>query len=176
MLIRLWHAIQSTILHGWYICTYANIYSEHRIHTYTHWYMCTFMMSRHAYCDMNPRFVSDILAYTQEYAYICIYIIVSLILMIWHREAHINSQKGNRWIIVDPAGIELMTCRLRQLRQLPVVQHVRFMPLKLCLKTQFQWHARGCTGQLTSRLECTGVNFNTCVCTHIRDYGMEYLR
>ena len=31
-------------------------------------------------------------------------------------------------------------------------------------KTQLQWHARGCTGQLTTRLECTGVNFNTCVC------------
>ena len=33
-----------------------------------------------------------------------------------------------------PAGIELMTSRLRQLRQLPVVQLVRFMPLKLCKK------------------------------------------
>ena len=31
-------------------------------------------------------------------------------------------------------------------------------------KTQLQWHARGCTGQLTTRLECTGVNFNSCVC------------
>ena len=31
-------------------------------------------------------------------------------------------------------------------------------------KTQLQWNARGCTGQLTTRLECTGVNFNTCVC------------
>ena len=35
---------------------------------------------------------------------------------------------------MDPAGIELTTSRLRQLRQLPVVQHVRFMPLKLCQK------------------------------------------
>ena len=32
--------------------------------------------------------------------------------------------------MVDPAGIELTTSRLRQLRQLPVVQHVRFTPLK----------------------------------------------
>ena len=24
-----------------------------------------------------------------------------------------------------------------------------------------QWHAQGCTGQLTTHLECTGVNFNT---------------
>ena len=64
----------------------------------------------------------------------------------------------------DPAGIELTTSRLRQLRQLPVDQHVRVTPLKLRLKTQLQWHARGCTGQLTTRLECTGVNFNTCVC------------
>ena len=31
---------------------------------------------------------------------------------------------------MDPAGIELTTSRLRQLRQLPVVQHVRFTPLK----------------------------------------------
>ena len=32
---------------------------------------------------------------------------------------------------MDPAGIELTTSRLRQFRQLPVVQHVRFTPLKL---------------------------------------------
>ena len=31
---------------------------------------------------------------------------------------------------MDQAGIELTTSRLRQLRQLPVVQHVRFTPLK----------------------------------------------
>ena len=30
-----------------------------------------------------------------------------------------------------PGGIELTTSRLRQLRQLPVVQHVRFTPLIL---------------------------------------------
>ena len=53
--------------------------------------------------------------------------------MLWHRETHINPQR-NRWIIVDPAGIELTTSRLRQLRQLPVVQHVRFTPLKSRLK------------------------------------------
>ena len=34
---------------------------------------------------------------------------------------------------MDPAGIGLTTSRLRQLRQLPVVQHVHFMPLKLCI-------------------------------------------
>ena len=60
---------------------------------------------------------------------LAIYIFVGLILMLWHRETHINPQR-NRWIIVDPAGIELTTSRLRQLRQLPVVQHVRFTPLK----------------------------------------------
>ena len=32
---------------------------------------------------------------------------------------------------MDPAGIELTASRLRQLRQLLVVQHVRNMPLKL---------------------------------------------
>ena len=94
---------------------------------------------------------------------LAIYIFVGLILMLWHRETHINPQR-NRSIIVDPAGIELTTSRLRQLRQLPVVQHVRFTPLKSRQKTQLHWHARGCTGQLTTRLECTGVNFNTCVC------------
>ena len=31
---------------------------------------------------------------------------------------------------MDQTGIELTTSRLRQLRQLPVVQHVRFTPLK----------------------------------------------
>ena len=60
--------------------------------------------------------------------------------MLWHRETHINPQR-NRWIIVNPAGIELTTSRLRQLRQLPVVQHVRFTPLQLRKKTQLEWHA-----------------------------------
>ena len=36
--------------------------------------------------------------------------------------------------IVDPVGIEITTSRPRQHRQLPVVQHDRFMPLKLCQK------------------------------------------
>ena len=65
---------------------------------------------------------------------------------------------------MDPAGIELTTSRLRQHRQLPVVQHVRFTPLKSRQKTQLQWRARGCIGQLTTRLECTGVNFNIHTC------------
>ena len=30
--------------------------------------------------------------------------------------------------------------------------------VEIVSKTQSQWHARGCTGQLTTRLECTGVN------------------
>ena len=51
---------------------------------------------------------------------------------------------------MDPVGIELITSRLWQLRQLAVVQHVRFMPLKLCRKTQSQWHARGCPEQRTN--------------------------
>ena len=38
---------------------------------------------------------------------------------------------------------------------------------EIVLKTQFQWHALGCTGQLTTRLECTGGNFNTCVCVNV---------
>ena len=32
-----------------------------------------------------------------------------------------------------------------------------------CVKTKSQWHSRGYSGQLTTRLECTGVNFNTLV-------------
>ena len=35
---------------------------------------------------------------------------------------------------MDPVGIAFTTLRLRQLRQLPVVQHIRFMPLKLYQK------------------------------------------
>ena len=62
-----------------------------------------------------------------------LYIFVGWILMLWHREAHINPRR-NRKFIVDPAGIELTTSRLRQHRQLPVVQQVHFMPLKLCKK------------------------------------------
>ena len=60
---------------------------------------------------------------------------------------------------MDKAGFELTTSRLRQLRQLPVVQHVRFTPLKSRQKTQLQWRARGCTGQLTACLECTWCQF-----------------
>ena len=45
--------------------------------------------------------------------------------------AYKPTHKRNRQIIVDPAGIELTTSRLRQLRQLLVVQHVHFTPLKL---------------------------------------------
>ena len=60
---------------------------------------------------------------------------------------------------MDQAGFELTTSRLRQLRQLPVVQHVRFTPLKSRQKTQLQWRARGCTGQLTTCLECTWCQF-----------------
>ena len=62
-----------------------------------------------------------------------IYIFVGLILMFWHRETYVNPQR-NRPIIVDPAAIELTTSRLRQHSQLPVVQHIRFMPLKWCQK------------------------------------------
>ena len=62
-----------------------------------------------------------------------LHIFVGLMMMLCHRETHINPQ-SNRWIIVDRVGIELTTARLRQPRQLPVVQHVRFMPLKLCKK------------------------------------------
>ena len=76
--------------------------------------------------------------HTCMHACIHTYIFVGLILMLWHRETHINPQR-NRQIIVDPAGIELTTSRLRQLRQLPVVQHVRFTPLKSRQKTQFQY-------------------------------------
>ena len=60
---------------------------------------------------------------------------------------------------MDQAGFELTTSRLRQLRQLPVVQHVRFTPLKSRQKTQLQWRARGCTGQLSTCLECTWCQF-----------------
>ena len=41
-------------------------------------------------------------------------IFVGLILMLWHRETHINPQR-NRKIIVDPSGIELTTSRLRNM-------------------------------------------------------------
>ena len=61
---------------------------------------------------------------------LAIYIFVVLILILWHKETHINPQRN--WLIIgDPAGIELTTSRLRQLHHLPVDQHVRFTPLKL---------------------------------------------
>ena len=102
--------------------------------------------------------------------YTCLLLLIS---MLWHRRA-IFVSKGDKlsssaecrirtqrvsgtespadWMPTDiptelsPTGIELTTSRLRQLRQLPVAQYVRFMPLKLCQKTQSQLYARGCTG------------------------------
>ena len=48
------------------------------------------------------------------------------------------------------------------IRRLPVVQRVRFTPLSSRQKTLTQWHARGGTGKLTTRLECTGVLILNC--------------
>ena len=67
------------------------------------------------------------------YIYMYAYIFVGLILIIWHRRTHIYPQM-NRQIIVDPAGIEHATSRLIQHCQLPVVQHNRFVSLKLYKK------------------------------------------
>ena len=59
--------------------------------------------------------------------------ICGLLLMLWHRETHITHKK-DWYIIVYLSGVELNTSRLRQHRQLPVIQHVRFMPQTLCQK------------------------------------------
>ena len=40
--------------------------------------------------------------------------------------------QGNRKIILDEVGIKLTIFRLRQNPQMPVVQHVHFMPQNLC--------------------------------------------
>ena len=55
--------------------------------------------------------------------------------------------------MVDPAGIELTTFRLRRHHQLPVVQLIRFMPPELRKKTpQNNPNGRGDIGQLTIHL------------------------
>ena len=119
----------------------------------------------------------------------CMYadIFVGLILMLWHRETHISPQR-NRLIIMVPAGTELTTSRLRQLRQLPVVhcqlkfnicvrcdmafiepmhrnkpnitylpvvQHDRFTPLKLCLSKNLNSTARPYDHRAFSPLDST---------------------
>ena len=64
---------------------------------------------------------------------LAIYIYGGLSLKLWYRETHMNPQR-NRWIIVDPAWIELTTSRLWQHHRLPAAQYVCFMPLKLFKK------------------------------------------
>ena len=71
-----------------------------------------------------------------------------------------NPQR-NRTIIVDQAGIDLTTFRLRQLPQIPVVQLVCFTPQKLCLKHSSNARPRR---HWTALLKWTGVDFKTCVC------------
>ena len=69
---------------------------------------------------------------------------------------------------MDQAGIELTTSRLRQLRQLPVVQHVRFTPLKSRQKTLLQWRARG-----SSISHCHWDSFlQYCLC--VREFCFKY--
>ena len=74
---------------------------------------------------------------------------------------------------MHPAGIELTTSRLRQHRQLPVVQNVRCMPLQLCKK------------QKTNPMTCPSLHWTTdnpsgmhrcqfqqpCVLINTRHYG-----
>ena len=62
------------------------------------------------------------------YMYICWFNFDALV----HRNAYKPTKDPLN--IVDPAGIELKTSRLVQHRQLPGLQHVRFMPLKLYKK------------------------------------------
>ena len=77
--------------------------------------------------------------------------------MLWRRETYINPQK-NRLIIVDPVRIELDTSR--QDHQLPVVQHVHFMPQKLCQKHSPNDMAQAAPGHWQP---VWNYNFNTCV-------------
>ena len=91
------------------------------------------------------------------------YLFIGLILMLWHRETHINPQR------------KPMNCRRPGGYQTHDLQTGATPPCSYQLsstfaschwnrvkKTQCQWYARGrCTGQLTTLLECTGVNFNT---------------
>ena len=62
---------------------------------------------------------------------------------------------------MDHAGIALTTSILREHRQQPVVQHVRFMPQKLCKTHNSNGMASG-TEQLTTCLKFTCANFNNC--------------
>ena len=88
-----------------------------------------------------------------------IYIFVGLILMLWYRETHINRQNPMNYR--GPGG--------DQARDLQVEATPLAASYPVCLphateivsKTKSQWQARGWIVQLTIRLECTGVNFNT---------------
>ena len=69
--------------------------------------------------------------------YACIYILKYVfVVLIFYALALGNAynQQWNREIIVNHAGIELTTFRLRRLRQLPVVQHFGSTPQRLYQK------------------------------------------
>ena len=57
------------------------------------------------------------------------------------KENTYNPQRS-REIVMLNAGIDLTMFRLRQYRQLPVVQHIRLTPQRLCQKSQFKWQGQ----------------------------------
>ena len=67
-----------------------------------------------------------------------------LILVLWHRETYKRTHTKEPINHRRPSGYGTHYLQTKKYRQLPVVQHVRFMPLSHCVKTQSQWHARGC--------------------------------
>ena len=66
-----------------------------------------------------------------------------LILMLWHRENYKRTHTKEPINHRRPSGYRTHYLQTKKYRQLPVVQHVCFMP-RHCVKTQSQWHARGC--------------------------------
>ena len=75
--------------------------------------------------------------------------LLGLILMLWHREK--QAYKPTKEPINYRGPGEDQTHDLQNEATLPAARCPArlLMPLKLCQKTQSQWHARGCTGQLT---------------------------
>ena len=73
-----------------------------------------------------------------------------------------NPQRS-REIVMLNAGIDLTMFRLRQYRQLPVVQHIRLMPQRLCQKSQFKWQGQD--------------SINTCVYTWFeKEFSIMYFK
>ena len=85
-----------------------------------------------------------------------------IIVVLWHRETHTTHKGIDRLSRIERRSISVpLHWRNTASCQLSNMFVSRY---RNCVKRQPQWNGRGGTGQLTTHLECTGINFNAHVC------------